>query len=219
MGGVYRSDEVEREGVRGRGGADPLGGASPSIIGQVRSASVRVPTDYPLQPETFMSIDRYREQLKPAGILYVDVYPYHLSDTGEPRFLLLRRVETGEMPGSWQPVSGKLQEGETIHAGFLRQVRVKTGHRPIELHKLDFVNTFYDAFYDTVMFVPSAACRLAGLDVTIAAKHHQDFRWVSASEAERLLDWPAQGQCIRDVNRRLSVGGGFWRYSSLPIDT
>lgn len=165
-----------------------------------------------------MNIDDFQARSKRPGILYVDVYPFHLDEQGLLRFLVLRRRDDVQLPGSWQPVSGKIREGERIREAFVRQVRIKTGQAPVELYKLDIVNSFYDDYYDTVMFVPCAACRLPTTDVTFSEEFHQDARWVTKDEASALLEWAVQIECIEQVSRRLSSSGGFGRFHALPVD-
>lgn len=164
-----------------------------------------------------MTIDQYADRLKRAGILYVDVYPFHVDETGVVRFLLLRRNDAGELPDTWQPVSGKLAAGERIRHAFVRLVKTKTGQTPSELYKLEIVNTFYDDFYDTVMFVPCAACRLESMGVELAREHHADWAWLDLDEACSRLEWPVQVQCVEAIARRIDQGG-FGRVLKLEIE-
>lgn len=164
-----------------------------------------------------MTIDKYTERLKRAGILYVDVYPYHVDPAGAVLFLFLLRNDAGELPDSWQPVCGKIATGERIRHAFVRQVKSKTGQIPAELYKLDVVNTFYDDFYDTVMFVPCAACRLGSLKVEISPEHHTQYAWLDLEEARKRLEWPVQIQCVETIARRLELGG-FSRFHRLEVE-
>ena len=59
-------------------------------------------------------IRNYMERLRPAGILYVDVYSYRVSPVGDVEFLVLRRRDDVVLAGQWQAVSGKLRAGERI---------------------------------------------------------------------------------------------------------
>ena len=107
-----------------------------------------------------MTIEQFHSRLRPAGLLYVDVYPYFLPAGGGLEFLLLKRRADVVLPGVWQPVSGKIKEGEKFSEAFVRQAVEKTGQLPMRAFALDTVNAYFDTHYDTVMLVPSAACGL-----------------------------------------------------------
>jgi len=161
------------------------------------------------------NLENFSDRLRPAATLYVDVYPYVVDASGRAHFLLLKRHADVELAGSWQQVSGKIAKGERIREAFIRQVKIKTGQTPLELYKLDFVNTFYDDFYDAVMFVPTAACRLAS-DAVIVSEYHSEHRWVTAEESRLFLEWPNQVLCIETISAQLSRGG-FGKFYVLPI--
>ena len=147
----------------------------------------------------------------------MDVYPYMLQENNNIRFLFLLRKEDGELPSSWQPVSGKILKGETIRAAFKRLVVTKTGQQPTEMYKLDRVNIFYDDYYDTVMFVPSAACRLSSNTVVLSSLH-SDYKWVNEQEATELLEWETQRQYIQTISKKLKNGKGFGRFHTIKLN-
>ncbi|MCH9680452.1 MAG: NUDIX domain-containing protein [Deltaproteobacteria bacterium] len=165
-----------------------------------------------------MSIEDYGHRVKPAGILYVDVFPYHVPVGAEPRFLLLRRRLDVVMPGVWQAVSGKIAAEERIRRAFVRQVQRKTGQVPRELFKLDTVTIFYDDYYDTVMMVPVAACRIEPTPIEIDPKLHTEHRWATLDEARELVEWPRQVECMRMVADVLTGRSPRSPLQALPID-
>lgn len=165
-----------------------------------------------------MSIEDFQNRLKRAGILYVDVYVYHYDPPEPMQVLLLKRTEKGELAGSFQPVSGKIEEGESICHAFQRQVELKVGAKPVDLHKLDVVNTFYDEHYDTVMFVPCAAARIELMQVQINPKYHTEARWVTVAEATALLDWSVQRRCVEDLERQVTGPQGIGRFHRLTLN-
>ena len=134
-----------------------------------------------------MSLVPYIPQMKPLGVLYVDVYPYRLMTDGTPEFLIARRNDHVEMPSSWQFLSGKIKEGETIRHAFWRQSQHKLGVEPVRMFKVDFVNTFYDDYYDTVMMVPSAACELSATDTFTLSDLHTEAQWVKPNKLGQTL--------------------------------
>lgn len=139
-----------------------------------------------------MLLDDYKDRLKTAGLLYVDVYPYSFSPSGEIRLLIFHRKADIPLPNIWQPISGKLHAGESYHACFLRQIEEKTGRRPEKLFVVPGINMYLDMHYDTVMLVPSAACQLSSTDVTIDRRLHTESRWVSLADFEKLVPFEFQ---------------------------
>lgn len=152
-------------------------------------------------------IRNYEDRLRPAGILYVNVYPYRIDISGNLRFLLLRRRTDVPLPGVWQPVSGKIRAGERIADAFVRQVEVKTGQVPHTVLKLNTVNSYYDEYYDTVMLVPMAAAGLSDDKVVIDSSLHTDSIWLEASEARARVPWKNQQEAMVTIEEAVQQDG------------
>jgi 8-oxo-dGTP pyrophosphatase MutT (NUDIX family) len=138
--------------------------------------------------------------MKSVGVLYVDTYPFRVSSSNKIEFLLLKRIQDVVMPNVWQFVSGKIKENETIKEAFIRQTTEKTGLKLLNLFKIDFVNTFYDDYYDTVMLVPCAAAELTPGNVVLSEKLHCEYKWASLSLVEELIPWSEQLVALRKAN-------------------
>jgi 8-oxo-dGTP pyrophosphatase MutT (NUDIX family) len=152
-----------------------------------------------------MSIEKFSTRMKSVGVLYVDVCPFRVSSNNRIEFLLLKRNPNVVMPNIWQFVSGKINEKETIKEAFIRQTVEKTGLKLLNLFKIDFVNTFYDEHYDTVMLVPSAAAELAPGNVVLSEKLHCEYKWASLSLAEELIPWSEQLVGLRKAHAIVEV--------------
>lgn len=164
-----------------------------------------------------MTIEQFHSRLRPAGLLYVDVYPYFLPTGGGLEFLLLKRRADVAMPGVWQPVSGKIKEGEKFSEAFLRQAVEKTGQRPIRVFSLDSVNAYFDAHYDTVMLVPNAACRLTNKDVEVNSDLHLDYKWVDMAAFEVMVEFPKQIETAKTIAEVVLGKGGRSRHNEIPV--
>ena len=164
-----------------------------------------------------MDFEDFGDRIKRLGVLYVDVYPYHLDNDGRPSFLILKRRSDVILADSWQLISGKLLKGERILKAFIRQVVQKTGQRPVKMYKIDRVNVFYDDYYDTVMVVPAACCQLADKQVRLNEALHTGFAWITAEDAGKFLEWSTQIECVRGVEACL-LGRSFNRFQELRID-
>ena len=79
------------------------------------------------------------------------------------------------------------------------------------------MNTFYDDYYDTIMFVPVAACRLAADTVQIMAGLHVEHRWVRFSEIGQYLVWRQQFECVKMLDDALTGKTPFSRFHELRI--
>lgn len=139
-----------------------------------------------------MSIDKFKNRMKSVGVLYIDMYPYRVNTDGKVEFLVLKRNTGVELAESWQTISGKIKENETIKQAFWRQATDKIGATPNRIFKIDYVSTFYDDYYDTVMMVPVAACEVPfDLDVQLSDLH-VEYKWLSIENALEFLIWPNQ---------------------------
>lgn len=124
---------------------------------------------------------------------------YRIGDGGTPEILLIRRAPARMYAGLWQCVTGKLEAGERILNGALREVAEETGLRRSDLEDLmetDIVNWFHTADLDTLLCEAVFAARVrVGAAVTLSDEH-DDQRWLGADEAKGLVVWPAYERAI-----------------------
>lgn len=153
-----------------------------------------------------MSIEEYADRIKPAGVLYVDVYPYRVLANRSVEFLMLKRRPDVVMPSRWQAVSGKIRKGEAIQAAFVRQLKNKTGHDVDSVASLGLVNVYHDAHYDTVMMTPAASARLTEDDIKLDETLHVAHQWCGISEAKEYLPWPTPRASLDEIVARVRAG-------------
>jgi len=122
----------------------------------------------------------------------VDVWIFRVAD-GAAEVLLLRRSADRILPGLWQGVSGRLEDGERVVAGALRELREETGLTPSSfeaMYDLDFVNQFHFAPLDTVLTAAVFAVRV-GQDTEPTLSHEHDAaRWEPVATARAEVVWP-----------------------------
>ena len=122
--------------------------------------------------------------------------------TGSLMILLLRRAPGRIYPGIWQPVTGRMEPGERIVDGALREVVEETGidATGIEvLYSLDQVNIFHADHLDALQAEAVFAAHLRPGAEAVLSHEHDDQRWVSPSEAREMVVWPAYREAIERI--------------------
>lgn len=156
--------------------------------------------------------DELEKRMKPVGVLYVNVFPARMSGDN-PEFLLLKRRADVVMPNVWQPVSGKIREGETIKAAFFRQVEQKTGIVLPKMYRSDTVHIYYDDYYDAVMAVPFAFCFLEQRNIVLNSSLHCEYTWVSEKQFAVMNPFVAHQRFVEHIATWKETGVnsfGFW---------
>jgi len=123
---------------------------------------------------------------------------FRIGDDGI-RILLIRRAPDRMYPGLWQCVTGRLEAGERIAAGALREVAEETalGSADIEaFFETDIVNWFHEATVDGMWSEVVFAARVRPDAAPAISDEHDDLRWVTPAEAHELVLWPAYHRAI-----------------------
>jgi 8-oxo-dGTP pyrophosphatase MutT (NUDIX family) len=116
--------------------------------------------------------------------------------------LLIRRAPGHMYPGLWQCVTGRLEQGETILAGALREVVEETALGPSDIEAVfetDIVNWFHEHTVDGLWSEAVFAARVRPQATVTISDEHDDLRWVSPAEAHELVLWPAYHHAIEQV--------------------
>lgn len=116
-----------------------------------------------------------------------------------PRYLLIRRCGK-YLPGTWQMVTGGVDEGETAPQAVFREIKEETGLEPAEAYSADAVETFYMMSKDKVTFVPVFIAFVDCEKVTLAPKEHDAYEWLEVKAARKRLVWAEQRRIIDHVH-------------------
>lgn len=135
----------------------------------------------------------------------VDVYVFRRA-TAEVRTVhLLQMRRTGEpMRGTWQPVMGHTEPGETAAACARRELAEETGLdvRGREARRawaLELVHPYYIASIDAVIMGPRFAVEVSPSWEPVLNAEHDAHRWVPIAWSERDFLWPGQRAAIREI--------------------
>lgn len=130
---------------------------------------------------------------------YVELHIMKI-ENGKMKFLLLKRSPDEKYPNIWQMVTGKIKSGEKAFEAALRELKEETSLVAEELYSVPFVNSVYLSETDEVCMIPVFLCRVNENDQIKISHEHQEFRWVDAEEAEKMLNWEGQKKSIRLIN-------------------
>ncbi len=120
------------------------------------------------------------------------------------RYLMLRRSPTAYMPGVWQGVTGRLEEGENAEDAALREIGEETAINPLELWRVNHVSVFYAPRSHRVQCVPTFAARCQpGVEPKLSAEHDA-WEWVDFGEAARRLMWSTSRRALEVCQQEIA---------------
>ncbi len=117
-----------------------------------------------------------------------------------PRYLLIRRCSP-YLPGTWQMVSGGIEDGESAPQAAFREIREETGLEPKEIYSADAVETFYMASKDQIVFVPVFVAIVEEEEVRLSPIEHDAFEWLTFEEASKRLVWSEQKRVLKQLHQ------------------
>jgi len=119
-------------------------------------------------------------------------------ETDGIRYLLFKRNE--RKGGFWQPITGGIEEGESIETALRREVLEETGFRDLQnVIDLHFNFSFPDDNGGILTEYVYGIELAAGHEPTLSSEH-TEFRWVDLDEATQLLKWDDNKSALRKLN-------------------
>jgi dATP pyrophosphohydrolase len=121
-------------------------------------------------------------------------------EADEIRYLLFKR--NARKGGFWQPITGGVEEGESIEDGLKRELLEETGfgssQRTIDLH-FNFNLNFPEREGGVLVEYVYGAELAAGQEPKLSSEH-TEYQWVDFDEALRLLKWDENKSALRKLN-------------------
>lgn len=128
---------------------------------------------------------------------FVSVYIVRIDSEG-PKYLFLRR--SGDyLPGTWQPVTGGIENTETPEEAALREVFEETGLIPDRLYSADAVETFYMQSIGKIAFVPVFVAFVTENRVRLSPTEHDAYEWLAYEEALKKPVWSEQKRILSHI--------------------
>lgn len=132
----------------------------------------------------------------------IDIYVFRAAGAGV-EVLQLRR-NGAPMAGSWQPIMGHIEPGESAASAAWRELREETGLTPEcrafgGMWALEQVSPFFLAEADAIVMSPRFAVRVGdGWAPTLNAEHDA-WRWIAGDHAAGAWMWPGQAACVSEI--------------------
>jgi dATP pyrophosphohydrolase len=123
--------------------------------------------------------------------------------TGQAEFLILQRSDSAKYyPGSWQILTGHVEQDESIVQAILREVQEETKLKPFSLYSLNYVSRFFETLDNSIYLVPLFMAVVPfSARIILDPKEHQRYNWCTIHQAQRLLLWQQYRRSLIHVQR------------------
>jgi len=112
-----------------------------------------------------------------------------------------RRADAKRSPGTWQPVLGHIEEGESALEAARREVGEETGLEGADClgwWQLEQVHPFFVADANAIFLCPRFVVEAAASWEPVLDNEHEAHRWVALGNADDAFIWPGQREAIRE---------------------
>lgn len=132
----------------------------------------------------------------------IEVFFYKKLPSREYLFLLMRRVP--DRGGFWQPLTGGVEQGETLEVAIKREALEETGvTRLLRVTESVYDYEFTDEGRHHVEYIFGTEVP-ANTEIRLSHEH-DDYQWVNKDEALRLLKWPGNKEGLQRLCKHLSL--------------
>ena len=114
------------------------------------------------------------------------------------RVLMLQRTPHTIRPGSWEIVTGSINDGERPEDAAFREVREETGLTIDRLYGVD-VQPFYLVQRSSVQLMAVFAAFVDESSMVVLNEEHERFEWLDVGTAIARATWPRTQRTIADI--------------------
>jgi len=122
------------------------------------------------------------------------------------------------MGGTWQPVSGAIEPGETAWQAAIRELHEEAGLAPVELYRLPVVNTFYISDGDTLWHSVPFCAIVDPAEPVVLNDEHDALRWVARCDADKAFMWATDRSAIAELCRTILDDGEAKPYLRIQVE-
>ncbi len=120
-------------------------------------------------------------------------------NNGKIEFLLLKRNK--ERGGFWQPITGGLEEGETIKQTLLRELKEETGVEEAKIINLNYSFQFKENDLWLTEFVFSI--EISSKEKIKISSEHDEYLWCDLNTALDKLKWDTNKQAFKKTFEKI----------------
>ena len=114
------------------------------------------------------------------------------------RVLMLQRAPHTIRPGSWEIVTGTINDGERPEDAARREVREETGFTIDRLYGVE-VQPFYLVQRSSIQLMAVFAAFVDNPPAVVLNEEHERFEWLDVSTAIARATWPRTQRTIADI--------------------
>ena len=103
--------------------------------------------------------------------------------------------------GRWQAPGGRLEQGEKLKVGLVREVNEETGITDLEIGEAIHVDEWFAVPEDKRVHIVAIffKCRTVTTKITLDPIEHEDFAWVGLAELDNYVLEPEMRRAIEKV--------------------
>jgi dihydroneopterin triphosphate diphosphatase len=128
--------------------------------------------------------------------IQVDVILFY-AEKNKIKYLLFKRLK--KRGGFWQPITGGVEEGETILYAARREVMEESGYLKVK-NMYDLNYSFKFNIKEKVITEHVFAFQVYDQNAVFSQDEHSEIKWVTYYEALNMLKWDTNKESFKKIN-------------------
>jgi dATP pyrophosphohydrolase len=117
---------------------------------------------------------------------------------GVCKHLIIRR-SSGQLGGTWQMISGRIEYGEKGWEAALREIKEETGLFPDRFYSANTIEAFYEVNQNCIKLIPVFVGFIDTEQEVRLSHEHSEYRWITANEADDFLAFQQQKEMLSTI--------------------